>query len=117
MIDTSISRLSAISLYEDIADIYESLFNRFKFINIPILDVFTDYALSPASVKDLFEAFPVEVDLFTSSESFYSSFLFLHYYCGIVKYMIDNNIDFNSLTFKSEQLIVLHTFKLLKANT
>lgn len=114
MIQVQVSNLSSHLLYNQLKDVHKRLKDLFDNLDLPIFDPYKEVALSPPTRATLFEYLPVECEHFGSADSFYSALCILNYFVTSIKYFDENKIDFNAITVKSEDLIILNSFKLFK---
>ena len=59
----------------------------------------------------IFNHFPVEVDVFSSSQNFYYSFYTLEYFMTNCTILLENHVNFESIDFDPVTLVCLAKFK------
>lgn len=114
MLSVNLSSLLASQLYSQVVNTYKEYKLKLDALGIPLLDIYTTYELKPTTVKMLFENFNVAIDLYGSTEAFYSALQAVNYFIVTYEYLIKNNIEFSNFILSSEDLIIINNFKLLK---
>ena len=107
--------LTALVIKRDLkilANLYNDLLVRLESIIEPLDNPFNIFSTDEYN-ELIFNHFPVEADLFGGSQNFYYNFYNFKFFIVNSSILIDNNVEFETISFDPITLVAVAKFKLL----
>lgn len=110
--------LSSLVIKRDLrllANLYNDILEKLEALIEPLDNPFNIFSTDEYN-ELIFNHFPVESDLFGGSQQFYYNFYNLKFFMVNCYVLIDNDIEFESISFDPITLVGISKFKLLVKN-